>query len=356
MKIGIVGLPNVGKSTLFKALTKKQVDIANYPFCTIEPNSGIVKVPDERLYTLATLSHSEQIIPAAVEFVDIAGLVKGASKGEGLGNKFLAHIREVDAIAHVVRVFRDPNVIHVSAEPHPLDDIEVINLELIFADLATLEKRITALTGQLKSSHDKTLEQTLAVAQRVLTALQKGELARTVALTDEEKKLLSGLNLLTAKPVLTVFNTDESGEIDKNLQAALEPYKHQHPSVQLCTKLEAEAAELSVDELTELGISVTGLDQFIALAYATLSLITYFTTGPKETRAWTIPLGAKAPQAAGVIHTDFEKGFIRAEVIDWKDLNDAGSELAAKEKGLMRLEGKDYVVRDGDVMVFRFAT
>ncbi len=355
MKIGIVGLPNVGKSTLFKALTKKQVDIANYPFCTIEPNSGIVKVPDERLSALAVLSHSAQIIEAAIEFVDIAGLVKGASKGEGLGNQFLAHIREVDAITHVVRVFHDPNVIHVSGEPHPLDDIETINLELIFADLATLEKRITNLRSQMKSGNDKTIQQQCAVAEKLHDVLLRGELASAADLTDEEKKQCFGLNLLTTKPFVTVFNTDESGVIDEQTQKELEEYKKKYPFVELCAKLEAESTELTPEELIELGISATGLDRFISICYKTLSLITYFTTGPKETRAWTIPLGTKAPQAAGVIHTDFEKGFIRAEVLYWRDLVDAGSEATSKEKGLMRLEGKEYVVRDGDVMVFRFA-
>lgn len=355
MKIGIVGLPNVGKSTLFKALTKKQVDIANYPFCTIEPNTGIVKVPDERLEALAVLSHSENIIPAAIEFVDIAGLVKGASKGEGLGNQFLAHIREVDAIVQVVRVFEDKDIIHVADKPDPVRDIDVINTELILADYATLDKRITALMGQMKSGADAKLAEQKTLYERTLAWLDGGNLANTLECSVEEKKYLQELHLLTAKPFLYVLNVDEQAAVTGELQQEIKEKCAPHPSITLCIRNEADMAELSEQELSELGLSRTGLDVFIVAAYKLLSLITYFTTGPKETRAWTIVQGTKAPQAAGVIHTDFEKGFIRSETIHWKDLIDAGSELAAKEKGLIRLEGKEYIMQNGDVCVFRFA-
>ncbi|MDO8571871.1 MAG: redox-regulated ATPase YchF, partial [bacterium] len=351
-----VGLPNVGKSTLFKALTQKQIDIANYPFCTIQPNSGIVKVPDERLSKLAALNNSENIIPASIEFVDIAGLVKGAHTGEGLGNQFLAHIREVDAIAHVVRVFKDTNIIHVSGEGDPIGDIETINLELIFADLATIEKRLIGFKAQLKAGQDKALLQHIDILERVKKTLEEGKLAHTLPLSEEEKKLVRDCNLLTIKPFIFILNTDESGSIDPDIQKSIEPFIKHYPHVILCGKLEAETTELSLEELAELGMTRTGLDTLISLAYKTLSLITYFTSGPKETRAWTIKQGTKAPQAAGVIHTDFEKGFIRAEIISWKDLFDTGGEVAAKEKGLMRLEGKEYIMNDGDVAVFRFAS
>ena len=353
MNIGIVGLPNVGKSTLFHALTKKQVDIANYPFCTINPNTGVVKVPDERLELLSTMSNSTQIIPAAIEFVDIAGLVKGASQGEGLGNKFLSHIREVDAIAHVVRVFPGTDVVHVSGATHPLDDIEVINLELIYADLATLEKKITSVRGQLKSGGDRTATATLAVCERLKEVLERGVLANTVALFPEEEPLVRDLHLLTRKKFLVVLNTDESGAVDAAVSEGIREKCGACPQIPLCIKLESECADLTAAERTELVLPPSGLDRFICAAYETLSLITYLTTGPKETRAWTIQTGTKAPQAAGVIHTDFERGFIRAEVINWKDLLDAGSETAAKEKGLIRQEGKEYIVKDGDTIVFR---
>ena len=358
MKIGIVGLPNVGKSTLFKALTKKQVDIANYPFCTINPNIGVVKVPDERLEKLATFSKSEDILPTSIEFVDIAGLVKGAHKGEGLGNKFLSHIREVDAIAQVVRVFSGTpgnDIVHVDGAVDPVRDIETIHIELIFADLATLEKRIGALRAQLKSKSDKQVELALATCEKLKTALDAGKLAHTLQLDEEERAAIQDLHLLSMKPILYVLNTDESGVIEEHFEESLKKVISKDDAVQLCAQQEAEMIELSPEELKELGLESTGLDRLIKQSYHILSLITYLTTGPKETRAWTVPRGVKAPQAAGVIHTDFEKGFIRAEVIGWKDLLDAGSEVAAKEKGLMRLEGKEYVVQDGDVMVFRFA-
>lgn len=355
MKIGIVGLPNVGKSTLFKALTKKQVDIANYPFCTIEPNTGIVKVPDERLDALVMLSKSAKIISAVIEFVDIAGLVKGASKGEGLGNTFLSHIREVDAIAHVVRAFHNPNVAHVGGKPRPIDDSEIINLELVLADLAIIEKRESSLRSKMKSGNDKDAERALCVVLDLKKTLEEGKLASSAMLDDEEKKLVRDCNLLTLKPMLYVFNTDESDAVDEETKQSLRRLCDAHTTVELCAKLEMEIAELTVEEVAELGLKASGLDSFIVRAYELLSLITYFTTGPDETRAWTIMRGTRAPQAAGAIHSDFEKGFIRAEVIQWRSLIDAGSELAAKEKGLIRLEGKDYIVADGDVCVFRFA-
>ena len=363
MNIGIVGLPNVGKSTLFKALTKKQVDIANYPFCTIDPNVGIVKVPDERLAKLTELMHSAKTVPTSIEFVDIAGLVKGASQGEGLGNKFLSHIREVDAIAQVVRLFKDNNIIHVAGEPKPLDDIDVINLELMYADMATLEKRIGALKAQMKSGKTRIAEETLAIAENIYTSLESGKPANTLSLSDEEKELVRDLHLLTLKPFLYVLNVDEemgSGSVSGSesvpdpISSEVEQKLAGYPIVKLCAQQEADMAELSDEEVHELGMKRTGLDIFISAAYTLLDLITFFTTGPDETRAWTIAQGTKAPQAAGVIHTDFEKGFIRAETINWKELIDAGGEAAAKEKGLIRSEGKEYVVKDGDVVVFRF--
>jgi len=356
MNIGIVGLPNVGKSTLFKALTKKQVDIANYPFCTIDPNVGVVKVPDERLARLTELMHSAKTVPTSIEFVDIAGLVKGASQGEGLGNKFLSHIREVDAIAQVVRLFKDKNIIHVSGEPKPLDDIDVINLELIFADMATLEKRMNALKSQMKSGKTRILEEQLVVYEKVSTALEEGKPANRLELVEEEKELMRDLHLLTLKPFLYVLNVDEAVDLQDTSFVEVEQKLVGYPVVKLCAQQEADMAELSDEEVHELGMKRTGLDIFIGAAYKLLNLITFLTTGPDETRAWTITQGTKAPQAAGVIHTDFEKGFIRAEVIYWKDLIDAGSEAAAKEKGLMRAEGKEYVMKDGDTCLFRFAS
>lgn len=354
MNIGIVGLPNVGKSTLFKALTKKQVDIANYPFCTIEPNVGVVKVPDDRLAALAELSHSAKIVPTSIEFVDIAGLVKGASQGEGLGNKFLSHIREVDAIAQVIRCFKDNNIIHVAGEPKPLDDIDVINLELIFADMATLEKRMGALKNQMKSGKTHALEETLAIYEKIYAALEAGTTANTLSLSDEEKELVRDLCLLTLKPFLYVLNVDEAADIEDTSFAEIERKLAGYSLVKLCAQQEADMAELSDEEVRELGMKRTGLDLFIVAAYRLLDLITFLTTGPDETRAWTIRQGTKAPQAAGVIHTDFERGFIRAETVNWKDLIEAGGEVAAKEKGLIRSEGKEYVMKDGDVVVFRF--
>lgn len=353
--IGIVGLPNVGKSTLFKALTKKQVDIANYPFCTIDPNVGVVKVPDERLIKLATLSKSEKIIPTTIEFVDIAGLVKGAYKGEGLGNQFLSHIREVDAIVEIVRDFSDKNIIHVYNEVNPKNDQEVLNLELIMADLEVVKKRLEKVNSQLKGAHEKIIDQQKEIYDKIKNHLELSQMISSLNLTEEEKLLIKDLNLLTIKPLIYVLNIDEK-DLDK-----IENYKNIFPGnviLPLAVKLEAEIAELDETEaknyLKELGIEESGLDQLIKLSYQLLNLITFITTGPKDTRAWTCKNGAKAPQAAGIIHTDFEKGFIRAEVINWKELLDVGGDVAAKEKGLMRMEGKDYLIQDGDVVHFHF--
>jgi GTP-binding protein YchF len=346
--IGIVGLPNVGKSTLFKALTKKQVDASNYPFCTIEPNVGIVTVPDERLDALSKIHNSKKTINTTIEFVDIAGLVKGASKGEGLGNKFLSNIREVDAILQVVRKFNDPNVTHVHGKINPQSDQEVINLELIMSDLETINKVLDKVNSQLKGPHDKEIDKLKNVLDKIQKTLENNKLAIEIDLNNEEKKLVKSYSLLTLKPMLYVYNVDEN-EINDQAENGLT----------ICAKLESELAELEGKDLEEymkeLKIEDTGLNKLIKESYEILDLITFLTSGPKESRAWTIKKGAKAPQAAGKIHTDFEEGFIRAEVINWKDLLDAGGEVKAKEKGLIRLEGKEYVTQDGDVMVFRFA-
>lgn len=359
LQVGIVGLPNVGKSTLFKALTKKQVDIANYPFCTVSPNVGVVKVPDARLEKLARVSASAKILPTTIEFVDIAGLVKGAHKGEGLGNKFLANIRECDAIAHVVRSFTDKDIIHVSGAVNPVSDIETINLELIMADLATVEKRLEGVRAKARGNDKEGMMQ-LAALEKIRTALLKGDRAYTVALADEEAPFVKTLQLLTAKPMIYVMNVDELSIAQDTGLPHADPHAMNLPdAVIISAKLEAELAELSDEDikkyLKDLGLKESGLDQLIRQSYKLLHLITYFTSGPEETRAWTIVAGTKAREAAGVIHSDFERGFIRAETIHWKDLVECGSESAARDRGLLRLEGKEYVVQDGDVMHFRFS-
>ncbi len=348
--LGIVGLPNVGKSTLFKALTKNKVDIANYPFCTIDPNVGVVAVPDERLEKLAAMSQSAKIVPTTIEFVDIAGLVKGASQGQGLGNKFLANIREVDAIVQVIRHFTDKNVIHVHGEINPDYDKQIINLELILADLETLTKHLDKVKSKMKGAYDKNLDIELAVLDKARANLEKNELLNTISWSEEEKKLLKPLNLLTNKPIIYLYNIEEA-DINKNLNLP-------DNTIAICAKIEAELADLEPAEaqeyLKELGLKQSGLDTLIQTSYKLLGLITFITTGPMETKAWTVTVGSKAPQAAGVIHTDFEKGFIRAEIINWQTLLDCGSWNQAREKGLMRMEGKDYIVQDGDTVHFHF--
>ncbi len=362
LKAGIVGLPNVGKSTLFNAITQAGAESANYPFCTIDPNVGVVEVPDERLQKLAEIVTPNRIVPTAFEFVDIAGLVKGASKGEGLGNKFLAHIREVDAIVHVVRCFQDENITHVSGKVDPLSDIETINLELILADVETVEKRLERSRKNLKGG-DKKVALEVEMLERIKEALYNDQPARSVELTDEERLMVRDFHLITMKPVLYAANVSE-GEASN---ADGNPYvqmvrefgaKEGAEVVPISAKVESEIAELEGEDkamfLEELGLSESGLDRLIRGAYKLLGLYTYFTAGVQEVRAWTIRKGMKAPQAAGVIHSDFERGFIRAEVVGYEDLTVNGSMNAAKEKGLLRLEGKEYVVQDGDVMHFRF--
>lgn len=346
---GIVGLPNVGKSTLFKALTRKQVVIENYPFATIDPNVGVVEVPDDRLEKLTAISKSEKTIPATIEFVDIAGLVKNAHQGEGLGNQFLANIREVDAIVQVVRAFRDPNVIHVAGAINPKDDTEVINLELAMADLTTVDKRLAATKPKLKTGQDKSAAEQVLVLEKLQQALQQGKPVRELDFNETEKPFVKELQLLTAKPVLYVINTDEGGELPGDIK----------PAIAISAKLEAELADLPIDEahamLKDLGVTESGLDKLIQASYKLLNLATFFTSGPKESRAWTITSGTRAPQAAGVIHTDFEHGFIRAETISYTDFVAHNGEVGAREAGKLRLEGKEYIVQDGDVMHFRFS-
>ncbi|TAK05161.1 redox-regulated ATPase YchF [Patescibacteria group bacterium] len=353
--IGIVGLPNVGKSTLFKALTRKQALIANYPFATIEPNVGIVEVPDERLAQLAAISKSGRIVPTTINFVDIAGLVRGAAQGEGLGNKFLSHIREVDAIVMVVRVFVDNDIVHVHGQVDPKSDVDVIHAELVIADLETANRRVDTLKSKAKGGVTPLLEKELAAVERVRDALQQGNLASSVALADDEKPPLAELHLLTMKPFLYVLNVDEKTLKEK---AYVGPLSNTlAPQIALNAKIEAELADMSPTEakemLTALEIPESGLDALIRAAYAKLGLISFLTTGEMETRAWTIPVGTKAPQAAGVIHTDFEKTFIRAEISNWKDFVTQGGEAGVRDKGLLRVEGKDYVMQDGDVVHFR---
>lgn len=363
MKLGIVGLPNVGKSTLFNSLTKAGAESANYPFCTIDPNVGVVAVPDERLKLLGDMYHSAKITPAVIEFVDIAGLVKGASKGEGLGNQFLANIREVDAIIHVVRCFEDTNVIHVDGTVDPARDIETINLELIFSDLEILERRI-AKTGRA-ARNDKTQAKELELLKSLKAHLEDGKLAITYETEDEDEQAwLAEYNLLTAKPVIFAANVAEEDLADDGASnpfvASVQEYAKETGSevFVICAQIEEEIAELDDDEkqmfLEDLGLKESGLEKLIKASYSLLGLLSYLTAGETETRAWTIKKGTKAPQAAGKIHSDFERGFIRAEVVNYQDLLDCGSYAAAKEKGLVGLEGKDYVVKDGDVILFRF--
>ncbi|MDA8221835.1 redox-regulated ATPase YchF [Desulfosporosinus sp.] len=359
---GIVGLPNVGKSTLFNAITQAGAEAANYPFCTIDPNIGMVEVPDSRLQKLADMVHPKKIVPATVEFVDIAGLVKGASKGEGLGNKFLSHIREVDAIVHVVRCFEDENVIHVEGNVNPKRDIETIDLELVLADMESIEKR-SERTSKLLKTGDKKAQGEIALLERLKEVFNQGKGARSLTFTDEERDILKGFSLLTLKPVLYVANVSETGLAT----AADNPYVQQVKAIAaeegaevvvVCAQIEAEIAELEADEkdafLEDLGLEESGLDRLIRVAFHLLGLMTFFTAGPIEVKAWTIYQGTKAPKAAGVIHTDFEHGFIRAEVVSYKDFVEYNGINGARDKGLVRLEGKEYIMNDGDIVHFRF--
>ena len=363
MKLGIVGLPNVGKSTLFNSLTKAGAESANYPFCTIDPNVGVVPVPDARLKLLGDFYQSRKVTPAVIEFVDIAGLVKGASKGEGLGNQFLANIREVDAIVHVVRCFEDPNVIHVDGSINPLRDIETIELELIFSDLEILERRISKVSRSARN--DKGAAKELTVLEKLKSHLEEGKPVKTLEFEDEdEEAMVSGYNLLTQKPVIFAANVSEDDLADDGASNSFVQEVREYAAGQnsevfvICAQIEQEIAELDDDEkkmfLEDLGLQESGLEKLIKASYRLLGLLSYLTAGEDETRAWTIRQGTKAPQAAGKIHTDFERGFIKAEVVNYQDLLDCGSYAGAREKGLVRMEGKDYVVKDGDVILFRF--
>lgn len=363
MKLGIVGLPNVGKSTLFNAITQAGAESANYPFCTIDPNVGVVSVPDKRLEILKELYDSKKIVQTAIEFVDIAGLVKGASKGEGLGNKFLSNIREVDAIVHVVRCFEDSNVVHVDGSINSLRDIETINLELIFSDMEILDRRIVKTTKELKA--DKKLQSKLDILNKVKATLEEGKSIRTMDLSDDEWAYVNSLDLLSSKPVIYVSNVSEddlaNDGADNDMVKAVREFAKTESSdvVVICAQIEAEISELETDEekiefLETLGLEQSGLDKLIQASYHLLGLISFLTAGPQEVRAWTIKNGSKAPQAGGKIHSDIERGFIKAETIAFDDLVEHGTMSAAKEKGLVRLEGKEYIVKDGDVILFKF--
>ena len=361
MKIGIVGLPNVGKSTMFNAITNAGAECANYPFCTIEPNIGVVPVPDERLNVLAQMYHPQKVTYAVIEFVDIAGLVKGASKGEGLGNKFLSHIREVDSIVEVVRCFEDPNIVHVDGNINPIRDIETINLELIFADIETIDKRMDNLKKKLKA--DKNFQEELEVLEKIKTTLEAGKPARILNLEEEEKELIKDIYLLTMKPILYIANISEEqleNSLDQDgVKQVVEYAKQENAQViPLCVKIEEELASLEgndkIEMLEALGLEESGLDKVIKASYDLLGLMSFLTAGEPEVRAWTIKKGTKAPQAAGKIHTDIERGFIRAEVVSFDDLVREGSMNIAKEKGLIKSEGKEYIMQDGDIVLFKF--